>query len=110
MSQLESSLEALFYKRVRLVGGLPVKLAPTMGGLPDRMALFPGGRIYFVELKRENGSARKLQLHRHAKLRELGHDIVVVAGRDELIDWLKRVVDESAPKTRKNRSRATALD
>jgi hypothetical protein len=39
------------------LGGLCLKwVCPGWRGVPDRILLFPGGRVYFVELKRPKGS------------------------------------------------------
>lgn len=53
-------------------------------GLPDRMCLFPGGIIIFVELKTTGEKPRKIQLAVHKKLKELGF-------RVEVIDTIEKV-------------------
>lgn len=95
--QLEARLEAHFYNRVRLAGGLAVKLCPNVAGLPDRLVLFPGGRVYFVELKTERGSLRTIQKVLHRRLAELGSPCFVLYGLDEVNAWIGRVVESMAP-------------
>lgn len=55
-------------------------------GLPDRMCLFPGGVVVFVELKTTGEKPRKIQINIHNKLRKLGF-------RVEVIDTVKKVQD-----------------
>jgi hypothetical protein len=43
MANPEAVLEELFQKRVRLMGGWSVKLAPMEAGIPDRLVIFPVG-------------------------------------------------------------------
>ena len=48
----ESIVEKKFAAEVKKRGGLAVKfVSPGFNGVPDRLVLFPGGRMAFVELK-----------------------------------------------------------
>ena len=48
----ESVVEKKFAAEVKKRGGLAVKfVSPGFNGVPDRLVLFPGGRMAFVELK-----------------------------------------------------------
>ena len=50
---LESSLEGSVRDYVRKCGGRAFKfVSPGTPGVPDRICVFPGARIVFVELKR----------------------------------------------------------
>ena len=70
---LEVSLEKRCKKAVEARGGLFIKLLPwSLKGLPDRLAILPGGVIWFVELKAKGGAPSPLQLRWEAKLRKLG--------------------------------------
>lgn len=97
--RLESRLEPFFRHRVRQVGGYTIKLAPTERGIPDRLAIFPGGRIYFVELKttRERSELSPIQRHWHARLADRGVNVVVLSGAAEIIAWIAEVVDSLGP-------------
>lgn len=87
-AELESSLEAYFYHAVRVAGGLVVKLAPTVRGIPDRLVFLPGGVMALVELKATGGALSPIQRHRHAELATLGTPVVVLTGRSEVATWI----------------------
>ena len=49
----EASVEANVARQVKALGGVCWKwVSPGRSGVPDRICIFPGGRIVFVELKR----------------------------------------------------------
>lgn len=88
MPTREAHIEKQFALMVRARGGMAVKLAPTVAGIPDRLVIWPSGRFHLVELKTKSGSLRAIQVHRHAQLKEMGHNVVVLRGEQEIIDWL----------------------
>ena len=45
MSQLESAVEAHLIRAVLRAGALTFKLAPTTAGVPDRLVVWPTGRV-----------------------------------------------------------------
>ena len=47
-------------------------VSPTMTGIPDRMALMPGGCIAFIELKAPGKPLRPIQEKRKRQLESLG--------------------------------------
>ena len=56
MTQLEKDIERQLVRIVKQHGGLCLKwVCPGWAGVPDRLVLMPGGRVYFVELKRAVG-------------------------------------------------------
>lgn len=56
---LEKSIENVLRKAVKAEGGLCLKwVCPGHRGVPDRMILFPGGIIAFVELKRPGAKVK----------------------------------------------------
>lgn len=76
---LESVLESKFRIRVTKAGALTFKfVSPGHAGVPDRIVLAPGGRIYFVEMKRKNGKLRPLQQYTIEKMRQYGFSVSVI--------------------------------
>lgn len=75
----EREIEQTFVKEVRKVGGIAVKLvSPGYDGMPDRLVLMPGGKVFFAELKRLGAKPRPLQESRHRMLRNLGFTVLVI--------------------------------
>ena len=74
MTALEKEVE----RKLRLLaakhGGKCLKwVCPGWSGVPDRLVLLPGGRVYFVELKRpKGGKISPLQKWWADELRALG--------------------------------------
>lgn len=89
----EKQIEQKLVKAVRAVGGICPKLvSPGMDGMPDRMALLPGGRIGFVEVKAPGQSPRPLQTHRHRQLRALGFSVFVLDDPEQI----PAIIEEAA--------------
>lgn len=88
----EKQIEQKLVKAVRAVGGICPKLvSPGMDGMPDRMALLPGGRIGFVEVKAPGQSPRPLQTHRHRQLRALGFPVFVLDDPEQIPTIIEEV-------------------
>ena len=65
----EKIIEQKFRAAVRAAGGVAVKfVSPGLDGMPDRLALLPGGRMAFVEVKAPGKKPRPLQEARHLSL------------------------------------------
>ena len=69
---------------VKLKGLCLKLLSAHITGLPDRLCLFPGGRILFVELKTTDKKPRKIQTFVHNKLRGLGFRVEVVDTSEQI--------------------------
>lgn len=96
-SHLEDRLEEFFCKRVRLLGGYTVKMIPAIErGVPDRLVLLPGGGLYLVELKADHGALRPDQVQWHQRVAAIGHDVIVLTGKDEVVRWLRLMTDVHA--------------
>ncbi len=75
----EKVVESKFTKDVKAKGGLAVKFtSPGFNGMPDRLVMFPGGRIAFVEIKAPGEKPRPLQVARHKLLRRMGFKVFVL--------------------------------
>lgn len=73
MTVLEKDIEAKLRHAVERTGGLCLKwTCPGWAGVPDRICLLPGGRIVFVEMKREGGKVSNRQAWWKVKLERLG--------------------------------------
>ena len=75
----EKHIEQQLVKAVRSHGGIAPKfLSPGYDGVPDRLILFPGGRIAFCELKAPGKKMRPLQLRRKAQLERFGFSVYII--------------------------------
>lgn len=87
----ERTIEMKLARAVRDAGGLALKLTcPGFDGMPDRMVLFPDGRIAFVEVKAPGRKPGALQTARHGMLRRLGFRVCVLDGMKDI----GRMIDE----------------
>ena len=83
----EKDVERRLVELVKINNGMCIKLlCDQLTGLPDRMCLFPGHKIIFVELKTTGRKPKRIQVYVHNKLRALGF-------RVEVIDTIKGVED-----------------
>lgn len=81
----EKTIEQKFRAAVKTAGGLALKFAsPGFDGVPDRLALLPGGRMAFVEVKAPGEKPRPLQLSRHRLLRRLGFKVYVLDDESQI--------------------------
>lgn len=75
----EKTVESKLVKAVKGKGGLAPKfVSPGFDGVPDRLALLPGGRIAFIELKAEGKTLRPLQVRRKRQLESLGFSVYCI--------------------------------
>ena len=75
----EKHIEQQLVKAVRSHGGIAPKfVSPGYDGVPDRLILFPGGRIAFCELKAPGKKMRPLQLRRKAQLERFGFSVYII--------------------------------
>lgn len=88
---LEKDLERKIVNRIKSEGGLCLKwVSPGFTGVPDRIAVLPGGRILFIEVKRpgrENGLSPR-QERVIGQLRALGCPVLVVNKMEDLNEYL----------------------
>lgn len=75
----ERDVEQALVRHMRICGGLALKfVSPGWSGAPDRLCLWPGGKVAFVEVKRPGEKLRPLQVRRLEQLRELGITVAVI--------------------------------
>lgn len=88
---LEKDLERKVVSRVRSEGGLCLKwVSPGFTGVPDRIVILPGNRVFFVELKRpgrKNGLSPR-QERVIGRLRALGCTVLVTDKLEEIDEYI----------------------
>jgi len=85
----EASIEQTSKAWLELRKGKLIKIQGT-AGWPDRLALLPNGRHFFVEFKKPGGELSLLQRHTLRSLRDIGHEAFEV----DNITLFKRLVNE----------------
>lgn len=89
----EKLVERKLVELIKLNGGMCIKLLCNhILGLPDRLCLFPGAKIAFVELKTTGEKPKKIQLYMHAKLRKLGFEVFVIDSVQGVKDFIEYMV------------------
>ena len=92
----EKTLENLFIREIRARGGITYKfVSPGNVGVPDRIAVAPGGQVWFVELKTEIGRLSRMQEYQLEKLRGMGCKVVVLYGREEIMKTVASIFNEA---------------
>lgn len=88
----ESAIERYLVTKVRLSGGRVIKLnSASMNGLPDRMVLMPGGKIYFAELKAPGKKPRALQKAVHSMLIDMGFNVFVIDSKEKVGEFINGI-------------------
>lgn len=91
----EKEIEARLKREVEKMGGWCLKfISPGRSGVPDRLLLFPGGKMVFVELKRWGEKPRPLQERVMGRLRNLGFEVWVLDDKKEIGKLLQQVAGE----------------
>lgn len=81
----ERTIEQKLVRAVKDRGGIcPKFVSPGFDGMPDRVALMPGGRLAFIEVKAPGEKPRRLQEARHRLLRSLGFKVYVLDGQEQI--------------------------
>jgi hypothetical protein len=92
----EREIERRLKNEVEKAGGLCLKFtSPGFDGVPDRIVLFPKGKITFIELKAPGEKPRPLQTARIEKLRDYGFRVEVLDSKEEIGELVKQMKGES---------------
>ena len=92
----ESAIENLLVQKVREMGGVCLKLTPTVAGVPDRVVLMPHGKVQLVELKALGGVVSKVQKVWHARSLNRGYPVHILTGRRGLDEFITMLREEQA--------------
>lgn len=96
MKKDERDVEDWTRKKIEQLGGVFMKwVSPGNAGVPDRIAILPGGKVYFIELKKDGETPRKLQVWQQDRLRRLGCDVRTVEGMDEARQFIEEVINRA---------------
>ena len=96
----EKHIEARLAREVKAAGGMCPKLVcPGTDGMPDRILLFPGRQLAFVEVKAPGEKPRPLQLLRHRQLRDLGFRVYILDGMGQIPGIIEEVRNGSCTET-----------
>lgn len=88
----ENAIERrLVTEAVRRGGFAPKFVSPGLDGVPDRLLLFPGGRLAFAEVKAPGKKLRPLQRRRIEQLTALGFQVFVLDRKEQIGEILDEV-------------------
>ncbi len=93
--QREAKIEEWLVKQIKELGGIADKfVSPANPGVPDRLIVMPGGKVYFVELKTEIGRLSNIQKWQRDRYRERGAEVRIVKGMDQAKEFIKELKNE----------------
>jgi len=89
MYRLEKAIEKRLVKGVNALGGRAYKwLSPGNVGVPDRIVIWPGGHIDFIELKTKTGHLSRMQYAQILRLDKLGCVVSILYGDEDVDRYL----------------------
>lgn len=88
----EKAIERYLVRRTGELGFLCLKYTnPNATGYPDRIVLFPGRQVMWVEVKSKGKRPTAIQMERMKELAKKGHSVWVVDSREEVDRFLWHV-------------------
>lgn len=88
----EKDTEAYLCKEAKRHGGRAYKfISPGCAGVPDRIVVLPGGRIFFVETKSQGKTSTTLQKKIQCELRELGCTVYAEIDTKQKVNEIMRI-------------------
>lgn len=87
----EQALEQKIVSSIKAKNGMCFKwVSPGFTGVPDRIAVMPGGRIIFIEVKRPDGKGRLSTRQKRVgdQLRALGCVVLTVSKMEDLDGYI----------------------
>lgn len=89
---MEKHIEAATVRALEKMGYICPKMYGTKG-IPDRLCIGPGGRVFFVEFKDGYNVASPIQLAYHKKLRDRGIVVLVAYTKNEVLEYARSLND-----------------
>ena len=81
----ERDVERYLRERVKQLGGRAYKfVSPGNNGVPERLVMLPGGKLFFVELKAPGKETTALQDAQIDRISKLGQDVFVVDSKEKV--------------------------
>lgn len=85
----EKDIESYLRKEVKKIGGKAYKfISPGNAGVPDRIIVLPGGKVFFVEMKAPGKMSTPLQKKMQHELVEFGCTVFRDIDTREAVDCL----------------------
>lgn len=92
----ERDVEKWLKKEIESLGGEFWKfISPGRDGVPDRIAMFPDGRLVFVELKTTRGNPTKVQRYQIGMLLMIRQQVCIVRGKRAAKEFLTDMMGRS---------------
>ena len=90
----EKLVERKLVELIKINNGMCIKLLCNhILGLPDRLCLFTGGKLAFVELKTTGEKPKRIQIFMHKKLRALGFRVEVIDTVEGVIEFVDMMIN-----------------
>lgn len=88
----EQKIELYLKRQVESIGGKAYKFtSPGVRGVPDRIVILPGGKIFFIELKAPGKKLRPLQEAIHKQLIKLGCNVLTIDSKEMVDRFIEKV-------------------
>ena len=101
MIESEKKLEKYLADQTKQSGGWSFKLLSThVTGLPDRICLFPGGKVFFAEMKTTGKKPTKMQELIGNKIRRLGFEVLVLDNTNSINEIIRSYEKDSTNKSK----------
>lgn len=93
MEKRERDIEKWLREKIQQLGGKFMKFtSPGNDGVPDRIAILPGGQVWFIELKKDGEVPKKIQEWQLEQLRKMGCNVALITGKQEARAWIREVI------------------
>ncbi len=92
----ERDIEIYLREQVKKIKGRAYKFeSPGNAGVPDRIILLPGGRVFFIELKAQGRKSSPLQVAQQKRIATLGCTVLVIDSLQGVEEFIAKVIGEA---------------